>query len=111
MAYSIEIESVNLTTDFMDDEETETVQVELQLLSTESDPKWRNVRGNISLETPMDHSANAVMLGKTLNECYRQVADNLGEWLMDAEDKYRPKWPAVPPNRRKPRPSKPEEQQ
>ena len=114
MAYSVEIESVNLTSDYMDEEETETIQVEFRLLSTESDPKWRNVRGSITLETPMDHSVSPVMLGKKLNECYQMASDLLGEWCDDALDKYRPRWPAskpVPPNKRKSRPSKPEEQQ
>ena len=94
MDYDVEIESINSTTDGWDEEDSvDTIQIEFKLVSNNKDPKWRNVTGSITVETPLDHSASAVLMARKLNEAYKNISDMLGEWSDAATGKYRSNWP------------------
>lgn len=98
MAYRVEIESILMTTDGFGDEAEETVQIEFNLVCDSQNSRWREVKGNITLETPLIHAASPTKLASVVNRSYKKVADILETWADDAEKRYRPV------RRKKPRP-------
>ena len=102
MTSAVTIEYVTIEQDHGDDgEDIFTLQVDFGLVNDDSELK--NGTSSVTIRTSLGSQyADAVTVGRKLNECYGELAKRLREWADDAELKYRPGYFQRPPRPRRP---------